>query len=224
MLVGVQLAVLQPLVAISAHHHSQQKDKLLGDLLIEATRANSLLCALCLLPFYIAGKPLLSLWVGSDFGAQTVTVVQILLLGVYARQTLAPFATILLGTGEQRLVIMTVVYEGVTKLAVSIALGLWIGPIGVALGTLAGGLVCVASNMWLNFPRVRGFKADARSFMLRGIVEPAAVLLPIVAVAVIERGTQAPLGFTAYAIATAVAVLAAAVMARPSLERLRGLV
>lgn len=223
-IVGVQAALLQPLVAVSAQLHSQGARDRLGELLIEATRTNALFFALSVLPLYLAGAPLLELWLGEPFAREVLPVAQVLLLGIYARQTLAPFATILLGTGEQRLVIVTVVYEGATKLILSIALGSLLGPIGVALGTLAGGLICLASNMVINFPRVTGFTTDVPRFLVHGIAMPTLVMAPMVAIAWSEWSLGPSLTLATRALTALAIVIAAAAMARPALGRLRELV
>jgi O-antigen/teichoic acid export membrane protein len=223
-IVGIETAVLQPLVAVAAHLHSRREARRLGDLLIDATRANSVLCAVSISPIYLVGGPLLNLWVGAAFGQQVLPILQVLLIGVFARQSLAPFATILLGTGEQRLVIMTVFYEGLTKLLVSIALGVWLGPIGVALGTVAGGLVCFATNMALNFPRIRGFSAQAKPFVVRGILQPGLILVPVVMIAVGDIVMPQPVAFSLRIAAFLLAGAGAAIVAGPALGRLKRLV
>ena len=140
------------------------------------------------------------------------------------RRTLAPLATILLGTGEQRLVVMTVFYEGLTKLLLSVALGIWIGPIGIALGTVAGGAVCFATNMTLNFPRVRGLAAKSNDFIVHGIVQPALILVPAFMIAVGDVVMPQQVAFM-LRIAALVAVGAGAVIViRPTLRRLQSLV
>ena len=221
---GVQVAVLQPLVAIAAQLHSRHESRRLGELLIEATRANAALSLLCLVPIYIAGGPLLGWWIGSALGAQILPILQVVLLGIFLRQTVAPFAAILLGTGEQRLVIATPIYEGVAKLAVSIALGIWIGPIGIALGTVVGGVVCLATNLLRNFPRVRGLDIDRRRFVLSGAIRPTVVFAPVLLVAVADALLAEPTPLSLRIIAALLTSAGALALGWPALRRLRALV
>jgi O-antigen/teichoic acid export membrane protein len=71
------------------------------------------------------------------------------------RLTGTPLASILIGTGHQRLLILTPIVEAFTNLAFSIGLGIQYGAIGVAWGTLIGGVAVVTANICYNLPRVR---------------------------------------------------------------------
>jgi len=175
-------------------------------------------------PIYIAGGPLLGWWIGSALGAQILPILQVVLLGIFLRQTVAPFAAILLGTGEQRLVIATPIYEGVAKLAVSIALGIWIGPIGIALGTVVGGVVCLATNLLRNFPRVRGLDIDRRRFVLSGAIQPTVVFAPVLLVAVADALLAEPTPLSLRIIAALLTSVGALALGWPALRRLRALV
>ena len=223
LLVGLQGAVLQPLVAVAASLHSRGERKRLGGILVEATYLNTLLFMVLGVVLLVAGEPLLKAWLGAEYGALALPVVQIVLAGMLLRQTLAPYATILLGTGEQRLVIWTPLYEAAAKLAASIALAAWIGPIGVALGTVAGAVVCIATNLAMTYPKVRGFDAPLSHFAARGLLRPALAFAPLIAVvaALLSMGSAAsPLMVFACA---ALAIAIGAALAYPAMRRLQAL-
>jgi O-antigen/teichoic acid export membrane protein len=224
LLVGLQAAVLQPFIAISASLHSRGERTRLGAMLVELSYLNTLLFMMLCVVVLAAGGPLLRLWLGDDYGDRALAVVQIVLAGILLRQTMAPYATVLLGTGEQRLVVWTPLYEAGAKLATSIALAAWLGPIGVALGTVIGAIVCIASNLVLTYPRARGFDAALACFAWRGLLRPALLFAPlcILAAFVAAPGKETSLPVAATVVAVAIAFGVAC--AFPAVHRLRELV
>jgi O-antigen/teichoic acid export membrane protein len=224
LIVGMQSAMLQPLIAIAAHLHSRGEKRQLGMLLTDASRINTLVFLAAIAPFFVAGEWLTRLWVGDVMAQHVLPIVQVLLLGVLLRQTLAPFAIILLGTGEQRLVIWTPAYEAVAKLASSIGLGVWLGPVGVALGTVVGAIVCLATNLTLVFPRVRGFTMPRWTFFRHDIATPTLAFVPILVLPLLNVQPTMSTVLALQATVVALVMVAAAAMAFASLRRLRALI
>lgn len=224
LIVGLQSAMLQPLIAIAASLHSRGEKQKLGDLLIDSTRISTLVFLATIAPLFVAGEWLTRWWVGDAMGAEVLPIVRVLLLGVFVRQTLAPFATILLGTGEQRLMILPPVYEALAKLAASIGLGLWLGPIGVALGTLAGSAVCVVTNTVFTFPRVSGVALDAGAFFMRGIVQPMLLFTPLLLIPLFDAAQGIGVAFVLRTVLAAIVAAGTVVVALASLRRLRAVV
>ena len=224
LIVGLQAAMLQPLIAIAAHWHSRGDKTRLGVLLLDATRINALVFLGAIMPLFFAGEWLVKLWVGDEMAPQLLPIVRVLLLGIFLRQTLAPFATILLGTGEQRLIVWTPAYEAMAKLAASIGLGLWLGPVGIALGTVVGGAVCVATNAAFNFPRVTSVVIERAHFFRHAIGAPVLLFLPLLALPLFD-GFANSSGALALRVAfAALFVIGATAIAVAALRRLRSLV
>jgi len=221
LVVGLQSAMLQPLIAIAAQLHSEGHKQRLGSLLIDASRLNTLVFLTAIAPLFVAGEWVTRLWVGDVMAPQLLPIVQVLLLGVLLRQTLAPFATILLGTGEQRLIILPPIYEAVTKLAASIGLGLWLGAIGIALGTLVGSVVCVATNLCLAFPRVKGINVEPMPFLLRAIGQPLMLYVPVLALPLFAASVTDANGFVLRVALVMITGLGVTFAALASLRRMR---
>ena len=225
LIVGLQSAMLQPLIAIAAHFHSRGEKRELGALLVEATRISTLVFLAAIAPLFVAGDWLARIWVGDVMGPQVLPIVRVLLLGVFVRQTLAPFATILLGTGEQRLIILPPVYEAIAKLATSIGLGMWLGPIGIALGTLVGAAVCVATNLLFTFPRVKGIKIETMPFIWRTTVQPLALFAPVLMLPLLlDSSTTTASSLAMRSALVSVTTLGGILVGLVSLRRLRALV
>ena len=224
LIVGLQQAMLQPLIAVAAQLHSRGDKAQLGALLVDATRLNMLVFLAAIAPFFVAGEWVTRIWVGDEMAPQVLPIVRVLLLGVFLRQTLAPFAVLLLGTGEQRLVIWTPLYEAAAKLASSIGLGLWLGPIGIALGTVVGAIVCLVTNAAFIFPRVVGFVIHPTRFLPRAIGEPVLLFSPVLLLPLLVGPATDSMAVAAPVVLVTTVALGAIVIAFASLRRLRALV
>lgn len=83
-----------------------------------------------------------------------ITVMPILLIATVLRLLTLLYAYALIGANRQHQVIASPLLEGIVNVIVSIALGIWLGPIGVALGTLVGAVLCLAMATLYNIPRL----------------------------------------------------------------------
>ncbi len=222
LIVGLQTAMLQPLIAIAARWHSTGDRRRLGALLQDATQLNALVFLVAIAPLFIAGDWLADHWVGHEMATEVLPIVRVLLLGIFVRQTLAPFATLLLGTGEQRILIFTPLYEAAAKVIASIALAWWIGPLGIAVGTVVGAVVCVVTNAAFTIPRVRGIVIDRGRLFGRAIGIPVLLFLPVLLLPFVEQGLDAAFGLR---LATAVLLAGGAtLLVLSALRRVRTLV
>lgn len=98
-----------------------------------------------------------SLWSAlfKDSSAAFIAVMPILLLATVLRLSTLLYAYALIGANRQHQIIASPLLEGVLNVGLSIVLGIWLGPVGVALGTLAGAVLCLAMATLYNMPRQR---------------------------------------------------------------------
>lgn len=80
-------------------------------------------------------------------------VYPILLLASCLRLSTLLYSLAILSANLQHRIVLSPLVEGLVNLACSVLLGLYIGVIGVALGTLLGALVCLALHALYNIPR-----------------------------------------------------------------------
>jgi len=80
-------------------------------------------------------------------------VFPILLLASCLRLSTLLYSLAILSANLQHRIVLSPLVEGLVNLACSVLLGLYIGVIGVALGTLLGALVCLALHALYNIPR-----------------------------------------------------------------------
>jgi hypothetical protein len=95
---------------------------------------------------------------------------------------MTPYAVLLLGTGQQRLVIATPLIEGFTNLLVSLVASAFLGAKGVALGALVGAVVGVLCNLFYNMGRTKGVAFSIASYIKCGLLRPLIAACPLAAI------------------------------------------
>lgn len=179
-LAGVQNAVFSIVMPHAAELHARQDSEALGNLLVKTTRLGVLLLFLTGLPLIVFAFSIIRIWIGSQYAEAGGHILTILVIANMVRLTGAPFASILIGTGQQRLVVFSPLMEGITNLVCSIALGWRYGAIGVAWGTMIGAVAAVLANVCYNLPRVRdSIQCSPLRYISEAIAEPALCGIPL---------------------------------------------
>jgi O-antigen/teichoic acid export membrane protein len=166
---GSLISVLLPVAAVM---DARGDEKGLGELLISSTRYGLLILLFTGIPLIIASKWLLTVWIGADYAAHTTILLQVLVTANIVRLSGAPYAVIVVATGQQRLVITSPIVEGVTNLLLSIIMTSIIGALGAAIGTVIAGFIGIAFHLCYNLPRTKGIDLDKRVFMIHGLFQP----------------------------------------------------
>jgi O-antigen/teichoic acid export membrane protein len=181
-LAGLQNAIFGVLIPHAAGLHANQDSKAIGNLLIKTTKLGVLLLLLTGLPLIVFASPIVGAWIGPQFAQIGGSILTILVFGHLVRLIGTPYATILIGTGQQRLVLISPLMEGVSNLVASVLLGLKYGAIGVAWGTLIGAVVGMLTHVVYNIPRTRqSIDVSQYRFIRDGVIIPAACGAPVVA-------------------------------------------
>ena len=187
-LAGVQNAIFAVIMPHAAALHARQDSQGLGELLIKATKLGVLLLLLTGLPLIVFASTIIKMWIGAQFALAGGSILAILVTANMVRLSGAPYASILIGTGQQRLVIVSPIMEGVTNLIASVLLGLKYGAIGVAWGTLIGALVGLIANVFYNIARTRAFiRVSQRYFLYEALAVSAWCGLPVFASLFVAR-------------------------------------
>lgn len=177
---GSQNAIFSAMVPSTAVLHARGDSAGLGRTMITATRYGTFLLLLTGLPLILAGQKILTLWVGPDYAARGVHILEILTTANIIRLSLTPYAVTLIGTGQQRLVMFIPLLEGFSNLMLSIALGVLMGAIGVAIGTLVGSLVVFAGSLLYSMPRTTDIQFKIPEYLRDGLLRPLACAAPCV--------------------------------------------
>jgi O-antigen/teichoic acid export membrane protein len=179
-LAGAQQSIFGVIMPHAAELHARQNSEALGNLLVKTTKLGVLVMLLTGLPLIVFAHPIIKTWIGPQFAQIGGKILLILVIANMLRLTGAPFASILIGTGQQRLVVLTPLMEGVTNLVFSIGLGIKFGAIGVAWGTLIGAVAAVLANVCYNLPRVQyNIKCSRLRYVSEGLAIPALCGVPV---------------------------------------------
>jgi O-antigen/teichoic acid export membrane protein len=186
-LAGVQNALFNVMVPSTAVLQARGNSVQLGRLMVTATRYGSFILLLMGLPLILAAKGILTVWVGPKYAEEGTRILEVLTAANIIRLTAVPYVMTLIGTGQQRLVTITPVLEGVSNLVASVIGGFFFGAIGVAVGTLVGGCVGVLGNFVYNMPRTIEINFRIADYLRDGLLRPFMCALPLVGVALIYR-------------------------------------
>jgi O-antigen/teichoic acid export membrane protein len=129
---------------------------------------------------YLLGKALLTVWVGPAYTPQTFPILQVLLVANAIRLVASPFAAGVIATARHKALISGGVIEAAVNLPLSILGAIFIGPIGVAYGTLVGAVVGV---VWILSVTSRVSVLDLMtpgSIVSNGLLKPLMAFIPIV--------------------------------------------
>ena len=177
-IMGMQSALFSTLIPEAAILGARENAGQLGSMLITSTRYGLFILLISGLPLIVGAETILTWWVGPDYAAHSALLLQILVAANIIRLALLPYAMLLIGTGQQRLVTVTPFAEGGTNLLVSLIAGAMLGAVGVAIGTLVGAIVGVICHLVVNMPRTAGIAVEPRRYLKDGLLRPALCALP----------------------------------------------
>ncbi|MGC1784330.1 MAG: polysaccharide biosynthesis C-terminal domain-containing protein, partial [Acidobacteriaceae bacterium] len=167
-----------------------------ASLTLRSTRFCAVLLVLTSLPLLLYGEPILSLWVGADYARNSIVFLEILTIANMIRLSMLPYALVLAGNGLQLYGWVAAVGEAVVNFTLSIALGYRFGAIGVALGTLIGGVVSVGLHFFYTMRHTQvAIPVWRVEFVLHGLARSLVCALPLVAFLLFCRGNPASYGF-----------------------------
>lgn len=188
---GVQAAIFTALTSVVALLDARNDKQALGKLLITSTRYGLLILLLIGLPLIFFAQELITFWIGSNYAVNSYTILQVLVIANIIRSSLIPYSILLLGTGQQRLLVISPFAEGFSNLFVSIIAGYFLGPIGVALGTLFGAIVLWFFCLFYNMPRTSKIPFDRSTYLLEATLQPLVFsIFPLAAFLLIQYGEQ----------------------------------
>jgi O-antigen/teichoic acid export membrane protein len=180
-MLAIVSSAFSPLVPAVSSMQSGTTASRIGDLCIKLTRYCALLLLLLGLPLLFGAYPLLSLWVGKSYAAQSALYLEVLVLANVVRQLALPYILVVVATGKQHLATIAGIVEACVNVVLSIWLVQRIGAVGVAIGTLAGAFVSVGMHLMISIPQTQPAIQIQRSrFVLQGLLRPILVITPSV--------------------------------------------
>ena len=179
-ILGLQNAIFNAMIPAAAVLEARNDTIELGRILLSTTRYGMFLLLASGVPLLIATRPILSLWVGSDYANHADMILKVLVAANIIRLSAVPYAMLLIGTGQQRLVTVSPLIEGFSNLAVSVVAGLVFGAVGVAIGTLVGSAIGILCNFVLNLPRSTRITVSRVAYFREGYLRPLVCVFPFV--------------------------------------------
>lgn len=204
-LAGMQTALFHAMIPSTAVMQARGDSAQLGRSVLTATRYGSFILLLTGLPLIFGAKSILTIWVGAKYAVEGARILQVLTAANMIRLSAVPYIATLIGTGQQRLVILTPLLEGFSNLIASVIAGFCFGAIGVALGTLIGAAVGIGGNFVYNMPRTFEVRFRISEYFRDGLLRPLACALPFVASALALRFSSSLGAARALVIAVALA-------------------
>ena len=178
-LAGLQNAVFGVLIPASAEQSAREAAADLGVSMITATRYGAFLLLLTGLPLVLFARRIVAAWLGPEYALHGTAVMQVLVAANMIRLSAVPYIMMLLGTGQQRLVILTPLLEGFSNLLASLIGGYLFGAMGVAIGTLVGAAVGVGGNIVYNMRRTVRIEFRMSDYLRDGLFRPMVCALPL---------------------------------------------
>jgi O-antigen/teichoic acid export membrane protein len=176
---GAHGAVCNALMTpVAALHASGEIDRI-QRLILKATRITTIVNVLATILVCLFGRFILQAWVGTAYTHQALPIVEILMVANAMRLVANPYAFVLIATGLQTRAVAQGGVEGVINLAASLVGVFWLGPIGVALGTLVGAVCGLAWTCLLTVKHTTEISLGRRRFVGDGIVRPFLCSLPL---------------------------------------------
>jgi O-antigen/teichoic acid export membrane protein len=184
---GLLAAVVGVIMPHAAALHARQNTEEMGELVIFATRVSVILLILTGVPLLVFAKPIMGIWIGQRYVAGGAPLLEVLIVANIIRLVGAPYSIVLIAAGQQRYIKVSPLAEGISNFIASIVLGFFFGGLGVALGTLFGALVGVASHLWYSMVRTRSAIAfSRRHFLVSGILTPLLWTTPLLTAAAVS--------------------------------------
>jgi O-antigen/teichoic acid export membrane protein len=178
---GGLFAIINVIMPHAATLRARERAEEMGDLVISVTRISVLLLVLTGIPILMYAKPILHLWIGQQYADVGAPLLQILVVANIIRLVGAPYSVVLIAAGQQNYIKVSPLSEGISNFVTSVVLGLLLGGVGVALGTLLGSLVSVASHLWYSMPRTHSvIRFSRRQLLLDGLLWPLLWTCPLI--------------------------------------------
>jgi O-antigen/teichoic acid export membrane protein len=176
---GAHTAICSAYMTPVAALHAAGEIDHIRRVILHATRLSTFVNLLAVTVTFLGGKVLLQLWVGEPYATEALPIVEILMVAQAIRLVMNPYASALIATDMQRYGIAQGVVEGVINLVCSIIGAYWIGPLGVALGTLIGAVCGLAWTSLLTLRRTAEISSGRWKFISEGILRPFLCTLPL---------------------------------------------
>ncbi len=170
-------SMLAPIAVLQARGELNQ----IGRLVLKSTRIGIYISVLSCLPLLFGGRIVLTHWVTPAYAATAWPILMVLVIANIVRLVGNPYSVAVLGTGQQKIVVISPLIEGAVNLTCSVILGLRMGALGVAFGTLVGAIAGLATVAIVFIPRTSQICVTRRDYLQSGILISTLSVMPALA-------------------------------------------
>lgn len=114
---------------------------------------------------WVGGPSVMRLFYGDALAAEATGLLRLLVVGVIVRQIPAVLGLLQVANGDHRSVRVAPLTEGLSNVVASIGLAAVFGATGVALGTVVGGIVAVATHARCTFGSAKALEVTPRVWL-----------------------------------------------------------
>jgi O-antigen/teichoic acid export membrane protein len=155
------------------------EDDRIRDLIVKTTRLSSYANLILTFSMFVFGRNLLPVWVGKSYALEALPILEVLLCAQTIRLLGNGYSIALAATGQQKYGISGALIEGSSNLVLSVIGAIWLGPIGVAWGTLIGSVIGVLWMLFFTMRWATGIVVGARFFSEETLLRPFLCLAPL---------------------------------------------
>jgi len=176
---GVVGSIYNACLPVAARINESGDGDAMASFLHDGLRLGATFTFMTAIPLVLCNEPLLRFWVGNQYAPRSSLVMSILMAAFLVRTSVMMYVICSVASDTHGKVWPGPVLEAAANLGLSIALGMWIGSTGVALGTLASAGIGVVA--WLALDPLRTVINDQTgwSVFVAALVRPVLFLLPI---------------------------------------------
>ena len=188
-IVGLCNSIFSALMTPVAVLQAQGNYDRIRNLVIHGTRLNNYISVLLIWLTFAYGRSGMTLWVGSSYAAAAFPVLKILIVAQVIRLAGTCYTTMLIATAQQNRGIAAAIVEAVANLIFSVAGCAWLGPIGVAWGTLAGSIIGLGFVFFFTMRWAKEIPFRAALFLREAFIRPFLCTSPLIAYLVLAGTT-----------------------------------
>jgi O-antigen/teichoic acid export membrane protein len=176
---GLSYAIVNAFMTPIAALHARGELGRIRAFVLLATRWTVLVNAALIALIFVFGERALTFWVGGTYAQPAFYLLRILVVAQAIRCIGAVYCVMLIATGQQHHGIEGAVVEGIVSLCASLLGAIYIGPTGVAAGTLAGTTCGLLWIVMRTMPRAQAVPFARKEFIIDGVLAPVLYCIPI---------------------------------------------
>lgn len=153
-MVGLQQAVLSPIITAGSVLHANNNDEALLKLFKVSSISCFFILFLSIVVVYFFGKWFIGVWIGNSYQDSVYHILITLIVANAIRNILSPYSMLLIAVGVHRVAHIPALIEAILSFFMMLLLGWKYGVVGIANATVIASISGVLANAFLTFGKV----------------------------------------------------------------------